>query len=151
MGLQGVSGRVAFDFWPCPRPMTRTWGSGQVFDRISSKFGRPTVAFGNTDGIPEDVPFYDRKNGHEWSNLPLEDNSVAFGYWDPPYDRLYKREAKEIWRCCLRLVILHTYVYPTSWFCGATREGMVAVTMGPLKQIRCVQVFRKSAQMELSL
>jgi hypothetical protein len=123
--------------------MTRHWGSGQVLDRVCQGFGVPDVAFGKTDGIPDYIKAVDRNNGYEWRSLPFGDDEFAFGYWDPPYDKLYKPEAQEIWRCCQRLAILHTHVYPTSWFARAKREAMVAVTMGPLKQVRCLQVFRK--------
>ncbi len=135
--------RIVFDFWACQRPLTRTWGSGQVFDRLCETFGKPDVAFGKTDGIPNGVFSVDKKNGYEWASLPFADNQFTFGYWDPPYDKLYKREGQEIWRCCQRLAILHTYIWPRAWLKRAKREGMVAITMGPMKQIRCLQVFRK--------
>ena len=54
-----------------------------------------------------------------------------------------KHEAIEIWRVCEKLAILHTHVYPRSWFKGAKRIGMLAVTFGPLKVIRILQVFKK--------
>ncbi len=134
---------VKFDFWACPRAMTKHWGSGQVFDRITKSFGLPDVAFGKTDGIPEGIKAVDKNNGYEWNDLPFKDNEFSFGYWDPPYDKMYKKETQEIWRCCKKLAILHTHIYPTSWLEDAKRVGMVAVTMGPLKQIRCLQVFQK--------
>ena len=143
---------IVFDFWPLPRPMTRGWGSGKVFDRICEKFGKVDVAFGKTDGIPEPIRAIDLKTGHTWDELPFMANFFNFGYWDPPYDKLYKLEAQEIWRTCKKLAILHTHVYPTSWFCKARRVGMVAVTFGPLKQIRILQVFEKNyKQQELAL
>ncbi len=134
---------IVFDFWACQRPLTHKWGSGQVYSRLSAKFGKPDCAFGKTDNIPDGVFYVDKSNGFEWSSLPFEDNTFRFGYWDPPYDKLYKREGQEIWRCCQRLAILHTYIWPRAWLIGAVREGMVAVTMGPMKQIRCLQVHRK--------
>lgn len=140
---------VKFDFWPCPRAMTSHWGSGQVFERISRLFGSPDVAFGKTDGIPNGVMAIDKNTGYEWNNLPFEENHFTFGYWDPPYDKLYKPELLEIWRTCWKLAILHTHIYPTSWMPLARRTGMVAVTMGPLKQIRCLQVFEKIPQLKL--
>lgn len=79
-----VTMQVRFDFWACQRPLTHTWGSGQVFERLSRNFGTPDVAFGKTDGIPEGVRSIDRKNGYEWAKLPFEDNKFDFGYWDPP-------------------------------------------------------------------
>lgn len=112
-------------------------------------FGEPDAAFGKTDGIPEGIVFFDRKNGHEWKNLKLPDDTFSFGYWDPPYDKLYKPECKEIWRVCRKLAILHTHCYPTSWMRNAIRTAGVAITMGPLKQIRFLQLFEKSSQLEL--
>ena len=137
---------MKFDYWACPRPMTGKWGSGQVFDRIKNNLGCPDVAFGKTDGIPPSVLAIDRRTGYEWASLPFENDHFAFGYWDPPYDILYKPEGREIWRTCRRLAILHTHVYPTSWFTRAKREAMVAITFGPLKQIRILQVFAKRAE-----
>lgn len=132
-----------YGFWAIPWPMTKTWGSGAVWERICQNFGSPDVAFGKTDGIPEGILAIDRNNGHEWAHLPFEDRQFVFGYWDPPYDKLYKTEAIEIWRTCQKLAILHTHIYPTSWFLDAKRTGGVAVTMGPLKQIRCLQLFER--------
>ena len=141
--LTGKKFEIKFDFWACQRPLTHKWGSGQVFDRISRALGKPDVAFGKTDGIPEGVLAVDKNTGYEWSKLPFVDNQFEFGYWDPPYDKLYKQEGLEIWRCCSRLAILHTHIWPRAWLVGAEREAMIAVTMGPMKQIRCLQVFRK--------
>lgn len=135
---------IRFGYWAVPRPLTKNWGSGQVFKRICDNEGSPDVAFGVTDGIPSDVLAIDRTTGYEWANLPFEDNQFQFGYWDPPYDHMYKKEGIEIWRTCQRLAILHVLIYPRSWFYDAIRIGMYAVTMGPMKQIRCLQVFRKA-------
>ena len=143
-------GSIYFDFWPIPRPMTKTWGSGKVWQRLCENVSKPDVAFGKTDGIPDVVQAIDQKNGYQWNDLPFEDNQFEFGYWDPPYDKLYRPECIEIWRTCRKLAILHTHVYPTSWMKNARRVGMVAVTMGPLKQIRVLQIFEKSKQLELS-
>ena len=129
--------------------MTKTWGSGKVWERLCENVSTPDVAFGKTDGIPDGVQAIDQKNGYQWNDLPFEDNQFKFGYWDPPYDKLYRPECIEIWRTCRKLAILHTHVYPTSWMKNARRVGMVAVTMGPLKQIRVLQIFEKSRQLEL--
>ena len=143
---------VVFDFWPLPRPMTKHWGNGPRFwERLCETFQTPDVVFGATDGIPDGPQVVDLNNGYDWKDLPFEVNQFEFGYWDPPYDRLYKPEGLEIWKTVRALAILHTHVYPTSWFWQAIRIGMVAVTMGPLKQVRILQVFTKSSQMELSL
>ena len=114
-----------------------------MYDRICKKFGTPDMVFGKTDGIPDGIPFCDLKNGYDWKKLPFPDNHFKFGYWDPPYDKLYKKEGMEIWRCCKKLAILHTYIFPRAWLKDAKRIGMIAITMGPLKQIRCLQVFEK--------
>lgn len=154
------AGQVTFDFWPLRRPNTKHWGSGDVFRKVEQHFGRPDAAFGVTDGIPLadlfPVMLIDRRFGFEWATLPLVDNEYAFGYWDPPYHnerrgpgnraKLFRPEAQEIWRVCQRLAILHTHVYPRAWFKAAAREAMVAVTMGPLKQVRLLQIFRKSGE-----
>jgi len=120
-----------------------------VYDRICKNFGKPDIVFGKTDNIPDNVSYIDKNNGYEWSNLPFQDNQFDFGYWDPPYppavDGLMKKEAQEIWRVVKKLAILHTHIYPTSWFKDAERMAMVAVTFGPLKRIRCLQIFRKEA------
>jgi hypothetical protein len=134
---------IKFDFWACQRPLTHKWGSGQVFERLSGSMGMPDVAFGKTDGIPYGVLAIDHNTGYEWVKLPFLDNHFDFGYWDPTYDHLYKKEGQEIWRVCKRLAILHTHIWPRAWLKGAKREAMIAVTMGPMKQIRCLQVFYK--------
>ena len=135
---------ILFDFWACQRPLTKHWGSGQVFTRIQQKIGGVDVAFGKTDGIPDGVLAIDKTNGYEWAALPFGDDEFLFGYWDPSYDHLYKKEGQEIWRTCQRLAILHTYIWPRAWLKDSIREAMIAVTMGPMKQIRCLQVFRKT-------
>ena len=137
---------VKFDFWPCRRALTKHWGSDTVWPRIVKTFGMPDAAFGKTDGIPDSllVTAIDRNTGYDWTALPFPDDHFAFGYWDPPYDRMYKPEGREIWRVVRRLAILHTHIWPRAWLTGATREGMVAITMGPLKSIRCLQVFVKA-------
>ena len=135
--------KITFDFWACQRPLTRRWGSGQVFGRISRQFGVPDVAFGKTDNIPDNTFYVDKSNGYDWNKLPFPDNNFSFGYWDPPYDKMYKHEGLEIWRTCRKLAILHTHIFPRSWLVDAERIGMIAVTMGPLKQIRCLQIFKK--------
>ena len=134
---------ILFDFWACQRPLTSHWGSGQVFKRIEDNFDLIDCAFGKTDNIPDDCFAVDKNNGYEWKELPFKDNHFNFGYWDPPYDHLYKKEGMEIWRCCKKLAILHTHIWPRAWLKNAKRIGMVAITMGPMKQIRCLQVFEK--------
>lgn len=135
-----------YGFWAIPRPMTKGWGSGAVWKRICETIGTPDVAFGKTDGIPDGITAVDHNTGFEWARLPFADQQFDFGYWDPPYDKLYKPEALEIWRTCKRLAILHTYIYPTSWLKDAKRTGGIAITMGPLKTIRCLQIFERNGQ-----
>lgn len=135
--------KVKFDFWACRRPLTSHWGSGQVFQRIEKNFGLPDACFGRQDQVPDNLSFYDKTNGFEWKELPLANDFHSFGYWDPPYDKLYKKEGQEIWRVCRRLAILHTFIWPRAWLERAEREAMVAITMGPLKQVRCLQIFKK--------
>ena len=142
---------VEFDFWACQRPLTHKWGSGQVWDRMCSMIKEPDVAFGKTDGIPDGIPAIDRNTGYEWKALPFPDNHFEFGYWDPPYDKLYKQEGKEIWRVCRSLAILHTHIWPRAWLEYSIREAMVAITFGPMKQIRCLQVFSKRISLPLGL
>jgi len=136
---------VEFGFWALPRPLTTGWGSGGVWPRmISEGIGTPDAAFGVRDQVPADVIGIDHSTGYEWTSLPFEDNTFVFGYWDPPYDKLYKQEGQEIWRVCRKIAILHTHIWPRSWLDNALRCGMYAITMGPMKQIRCLQVFEKA-------
>ena len=140
---------IIYGFWATQRPLTKKWGSGQVYNRICDTFGKIDCAFGKTDNIPDDVTYIDKSDGfHDWANMNMMvDNEWEFGYWDPPYPPavkgLMKPEAIEIWRVCKKLAILHTFVYPRSWFPDAKRIGMVAITFGPLKVIRILQVFEK--------
>lgn len=144
MGLLEENDGVQFWFWALPRPLTSGWGSGDIWQRISQEFGKPDAAFGVRDNVPADIMGVDLTTGYDWNKLPFADNHFAFGYWDPPYDHLYKNEGIEIWRTCKRIAILHTHIWPRSWLTGAKRQAMVAVTMGPMKQIRCLQVFEKA-------
>jgi hypothetical protein len=140
---QPEESKILFDFWACQRPLTHKWGSGQIFNRITNTLGKPDVAFGKTDGIPEETKAIDLNTGYDWNKLPFKTNRFTFGYWDPPYDKLYKHEGMEIWRTCHKLAILHTYIWPHAWLKNSKRIAMIAITMGPLKQIRCLQVFEK--------
>ena len=135
-----------YGVWAIQRPNTKRWGSGRLWGRICEALGVPDVAFGKTDGIPEHVLAIDQNTGYEWAELPFGYNEFDFGYWDPPYDKLYKPEGQEIWRTCRKLAVLHTHIYPTSWFAAGKRIATIAVTYGPLKVIRCLQVFEKEPQ-----
>lgn len=48
----------------------------------------------------------------DWKCLPFIDNLLAFGFWDPPYDTLYKQEGKKsgAFADALRY---YTHVYPS--------------------------------------
>lgn len=158
-------GGVKFSFWATQRPLTHGWGSGQVFKRLQNcsdaimvvsegtlrldkGFGLVDVAFGKTDGIPEEIFAVDLKTGYDWKKLPFPNNNFTHGFWDPPYRRkskpcLFKHEGIEIWRTCKQLAILHTHIWPHAWLQNSERIAMVAVTMGPMKATRCLQIFRK--------
>lgn len=104
---------IEFGFWALPRPLTEGWGSGTVWKRMCAELKEmPDVAFGKTDQIPGGVLAVDKKTGYEWASMPFEECQFAFGYWDPPYDHLYKKEGMEIWRTCRKLAILHTHIFP---------------------------------------
>lgn len=145
--LEKASGRVKFDFWPCMRQMTHRWGCSQVLSRLIESVGKPDICFGKTDGIPSDIPTVDRNpdvnptHCLDWKDLPFNENQFNFGFWDPPYDKLYMKELREIWRVCKRLAILHQLVYQKPH--NAKRTHMIAVTTGPRMRIRCLQVFEK--------
>ncbi len=136
--------KIHFDFWACQRPLTKHWGSGQVLERIVTTIGKPDIVFGKQDQIPDEYFAVDLNTGYDWLDLPFKDNQFEFGYWDPPYNHLYKKEGIEIWRCIKKIAILHTHIFPRAWLKDAKREAMIAVTMGPMKQIRCLQVFSKT-------
>lgn len=159
--IPGENGGCSFGFWACQRPLTGKWGSGQVLERIRHWLGEPDIVFGKTDNISGTVvtvdanPLSDPTVLADWRSLPFADQEFQFGYWDPPYftldkdgketqkPHMYKREGQEIWRTVHRLAILHTHVWPTAWLEGAKREAMVAVTMGPMKRIRILNVFSR--------
>ena len=146
------SNGIIFDFWACQRPLTHHWGSGQVEKRLIARFGQIDVAFGKQDQISQGLFTIDIDQSvnpslvADWSKLPFEDNHFEFGYWDPPYDHLYKKEGMEIWRVCKKLAILHTHIFPRAWLKESNRIGMIAITMGPMKAIRCLQVFEKKRE-----
>ena len=140
---------ITFDFWATPRPLTGHWGSGQVLSRLEEQFGSVDVIFGHTDGPVNGIHvIIDKNTGFDWKKLDLPDDTFKFGFWDPPYDHLYKKEGIEIWRTCQRLAILHTHIWPISWLTNARRVGMIAITMGPMKRIRCLQIFEKNTLLE---
>ena len=146
--IKNASGKVKFDFWPCMRQMTKHWGCNQILKRLAENVGRPDICFGKTDGIPDGIitvdkdPSVNPTHCLDWKDLPFDDNQFDFGFWDPPYDKLYLPELREIWRVCKRLAILHQLVYLAPK--DGKRTHMIAVTTGPRMRIRCLQIFRKT-------
>jgi hypothetical protein len=142
-----MNSKVITIFWACPRQMTSKWGCATIHKRIEKELGKPDIVFGKTDGIPSNVITVDKDPNvnptHvcEWKKLPFADNQFEFGFWDPPYDKMYLREYEEIWRVCKRLAILHTLIMTRPL--NAKRTHMIAITTGPYKRIRCLQVFEK--------
>lgn len=138
---------MTFAWWSVIREFTTKWGCNSLLRRLSKEYETPDICFGKTDGIPDDMitvdidPDNDPTYVCDWKELPFENNQFRFGFWDPPYDSLYMKEFKEIWRVCRKLAILHTYFYPKPR--NSKRVMMIAVSYGPMKQIRCVQIFRK--------
>jgi len=146
-----MKSKVTHDFWACPRQMTSKWGCATIYKRIEKELGRPDIVFGKTDGIPYDVITVDKDTNVkptyvcDWKKLPFENNQFNFGFWDPPYDKMYPKEFKEIWRVCRRLAILHQLVVTRPL--NARRTHMIAITTGPYMRIRCLQVFEKDNYM----
>lgn len=145
--IKNASGRVKFDFWPCMRQMTRRWGCNQILQRLIENVGKPDICFGKTDGIPSNIitvdndPAVNPTHCIDWKDLPFKNDQFEFGFWDPPYDKLYMPEYREIWRICKRLAILHQLIYLA--LKDGKRTHMIAVTTGPRMRIRCLQVFQK--------
>jgi hypothetical protein len=143
--------------WALPRPTTHHWGSGLVLDRITQVWGYPDICFGKQDhvcGFTVDSNIdVSPSVVSDWGALPFGDNSFKFGYWDPPYlghigqdgDVHYKRLDNCLQEMCRvlqeRIVILSPLVYPCPK--GWKRDGVIAITMGPNKVIRCLQSFIK--------
>lgn len=142
--------KVSWDFWVCPRQMTKKWGCKDIYSRIIHNLGQPDIVFGKTDGIFNDVVTVDIDPNvnptylFDWRSMPFEDNEYNFGFWDPPYDKMYPNEWKEIWRVCKRVAVLQQLIVVRPVNC--IREYMIAVTTGPYQRIRCLQVFRKKNQ-----
>jgi hypothetical protein len=136
------------DFWACPRQITLKWGCKDIITRMVDLIDTPDVCFGKTDGIPEGIPTVDINPDSKptylcnWQKMPFEDNQFNFGFWDPPYNKIYKKSYKEIWRCCKTLAVLHQIIVPMP--VNSTRTHMIAITTGPMQRIRCLQVFKKN-------
>lgn len=110
---RGERPAVITGLWALPRPLTSSWGSGEVFRRVSLTFGEPDAAFGVRDGIPPRVLGVDiachapravagrgsrwaacaaaRGSARAprvraaWAALPFLHECFGLGYWDPPY------------------------------------------------------------------
>lgn len=140
-----IGPNVFTDLWATPRPRTHRWGCAELIKQLESKFGCFDAFFGKTDGVSgfaidcnlsvEPTLLAD------WCHLPFKDSVFPFGFWDPPYDHLYRPELKEICRVCQRLALLHEYVQPI--IKGWKRQVVLGITMGPNKRIRCLQVWSK--------
>ena len=143
-----LNNNILFGFWAVERPKTRRWGCRPILNRTIKEIEKPDICFGKTDGIEniptvDNDPYYSPTYLMNWQKMNFQDNQWNFGFWDPPYDKLYKKEAQEIWRVCQKLAILHTFMYPRAWFVNAKRIAIIAISLGPNKQIRCLQIFKK--------
>lgn len=141
---------IDYRIWAMRRELTSHWACKAVIKRLTKEISRPDAFFGKTDGVLEDgaVSIDLSTTGRptlnaDWKHLPFSTNQFRFGFWDPPYDGLYKKDGQEIWRVCQSLAILHTYCWPKAWLVRATRTHMIYVSMGPMKQFRCLQIFAK--------
>ncbi len=146
--------------WALPRPLTRHWGSGNVFARICQIWGEPDVVFGKQDQV-EGVSVTVDKDVTcnpsvvaDWSSMPMfADRQFKLGYWDPPYlgeigedgDVHYKRMDPCLREICRviggRLFIYSPLVYPCPD--GFHRIAVIATTMGPNKIVRALQGFER--------
>jgi hypothetical protein len=146
------SGKIVFDFWACPRQMTGKWGCPTILERVYEEIGKPDVYFGLTDGIndKEGVTVdIDESNNpdvvSDWKDMPFENGEFEFGFWDPPYDRLYPRCFEEIRRVVSkRIAILHQLIYenPQGWH----KTHLIAITTGPRMRMRCLQVYERNGE-----
>lgn len=147
--------------WAMPRPRTSHWGNGEeLMSRMLPLWGEPTIIFGKQDnvtGLTVDAdPLQQPSVVADWSALPFDDRTHAFGYWDPPYlghigedgDVHYDRMDPCLREICRvldeRLVILSPLIYPCpkGWF----RDAVIAVTYGPNKVMRALQSFVRDEQ-----
>lgn len=136
--------------WACPRQLTSHWGCPTILNRVIDNFGVPDVCFGKTDGIPDNIdtvdcnPETNAKIIANWDNIPVPDGYWKYGFWDPPYDKRYEKELKEILRTLSnRVIILHQIVYPNP--IGWHKIAIIGVTTGPNMRIRALQVYERDA------
>ena len=159
--------------WATQRPLTGKWGSGQVFQRLESLSNAVgwhpiDVVFGMQDQIPkrpnlttiDKDPAVGATITADWNDLGrFEDHHFSYGYWDPPYfatrdegrmihyNRLQKCYAEIARVLKSRLAILHPLIYPN--LDGWHRVAVIAVTFGPNKVIRALQVYERDEQQSL--
>ncbi len=147
-GTSWFGRRVPTLFWAMDRPRTSVWGAGRVYARAKRMFGAADLVVGRSDGWflgsitvdirPEAAPTVVA----DWSHMPFRDGAFEQAFWDPFYDGRYDPGLREILRVTrFRLLLLHTLIYPQAegWF----KEAMIAITLGPNKRIRCLQVWRR--------
>lgn len=144
--------------WACPRQLTRGWGCPTILERMNEFLGEsPDIYLGLTDGIDDSsattVDINPENNPTvvaDWNDLPFENDSFEFGFFDPPYDHRYDGGLRELVRVCSRrIAILHQLIYPqkpilSSW----EKYAIVAVTTGPNMRIRALQIYDKPATLE---
>ena len=148
-----VNKRVYTTLWACPRQLTSGWGCPTILERLNEFVGeKPNIYFGLTDGINDpDATTVDIDPDNNptvvanWDNLPFEDDSFYYAFWDPPYDKRYVQGLREIVRVTSFIIaILHQLVYPQKpilehW----EKRAIIGVTTGPNMRIRCLQIYEK--------
>ena len=150
-----INKKVFTTLWACPRQLTRTWGCPTILDRLNDFMGRkPDIYFGLTDGIddpyaitvdinPNNNPTYVA----DWKDLPFKDRQFNYSFWDPPYDKRYDKELREILRVTdKQIAILHQILYPNPK--GWVKKAIIGVTTGPNMRIRCLQIYERLKTLE---
>jgi len=141
-----------YGLWILQREFTKHWGCSNLLKRVIDNFGKPDICFGKTDGIPNDIKTVDiNKESNptfcfDWKDMDFKDNQFNFGFWDPPYDKMYMPEYREIWRVCKKLAVLHIFCYPSLPL--QKQIATVGVIYGPMKQIRLLGIFQKESTLE---
>ena len=145
-----IKRKVYTSLWACPRQLTRGWGCPTILERMVRFLGeKPNAYFGLTDGIKDEdgITIDINRNNKptvvaDWKYLPFKDMAFDFSFWDPPYDKRYDKELKEILRVTKRrIAILHQLIYPnpTGWI----KKAIIGVTTGPNMRIRCLQIYER--------
>lgn len=153
---------VVNGLWATDRPRTGHWGSGQVLDRLIAlgdilHWSTPDIIFGKQDQVTgftiDNDPAVRPSVVADWAALPFADAAFTYGFWDPPYLSTTDKNAmihynlllpclREICRVVAsRIAILHPMIYacPDGW----RRSAVIAVTMGPMKVTRALQIFHR--------